>query len=258
MNVTTTTDAPQRPSFLGSATRWSVSGVNSLLHFIPLLVVSPFSRSAAWAIYRHWGQMACRIFGIRVSQRDDNNGDLGPRPHLYVWLNQTSLAEALTLRLLPPVYKIVNLEYAAMPLIGWTCVLLRDIVIVRQWKKQAKRGIERAAARLVRGETWAISIEGARTPDGGLLPYKKGPIVMAISAQATIIPMVMKGGRDVMPRGEWRIRPGHIELRLLKSIPTQGLTYDDRNAVYQRLRQLAERELQQGAVQQHDATGVID
>ena len=239
------TDISERPPFLPSAARLIVSSVNSLLHFIPLLIVSPFSRSAAYALYRHWGQTAGRIFRINVSQRDDNNGELGPNPHLYVWLNQTSLAEALTIQLLPPVYKIANVEYALMPLIGWTCVLLRDIVIVRQWKKQAKRGIERAAARLARGETWAISIEGARSPDGGLLPYKKGPIIMAIGAQATIIPLMTRGGRDVMPRGEWRIRPGHIEMHILKSIPTKGLTLNDRNAVYEQLRQLAEREVGQ-------------
>ena len=240
MNVTM--HVPERPPLLPSTARWIVSGVNSLLHFILLLVVSPFSRSAAWTIYMHWGQMACRIFEISVSRCDDNEGNPGPRPHLYVWLNQSSLAEIVTLQVLPPVYKIANVEYAAMPLIGWTCVLLRDIVIVRQWKSQAKRGIERAAARLARGESWAISIEGARSPDGRLLPYKKGPVVMAISAQATIIPMVTNGGHEVMPRGEWRIRPGHIELRLLKSIPTRGLTYDDRDAVFQRLQQLAVRE----------------
>ena len=252
MNVTNTVDVPERPDFLPSAARLFVSSANSLLHFVPLLIVSPFSRSAAWAIYLHWGKMACRIFGIRISLRDANNGQLGPRPHLYVWLNQTSLAEILTLQVLPPLYKIANVEYAAMPLVGWACLLLRDIVIIRQWKNQAKRGIERAAARLARGETWAISIEGARSPDGQLLPYKKGPIIMALSAQATIIPMVIKGGREVMPRGDWRIRRGDMELRLLKTIPTHGLTYDARDAVYQQLRQLAERELPQvGAQQQH-------
>src|SRR6516162_6457328 len=84
-----------RPPFLPSAARLIVSSVNSLLHFVPLLVVSPFSRSAAYAIYRHWGQTASQIFRITVSQRDDNSGDLGPKPHLYVWLNQSSLAEAV-------------------------------------------------------------------------------------------------------------------------------------------------------------------
>ena len=256
MSVTNNMDVPERPPFLASAARLIVSSVNSLVHFISLLLVSPFSRSAAWAIYLHWGKMACRIFGIRVSLRDDNNGDLGPKPHLYVWLNQTSLAEILILQVLPPLYKIANVEYAAMPLAGWACVLLRDVVIIRQWKSQAKRGIERAAARLASGETWAISIEGARSPDGELLPYKKGPIIMALSARATIIPMVIKGGREVMPRGEWRIRQADIELRLLKAIPTHGLTYDDRNVVYEQLRQLAQRELPHvGAQQQHAADG---
>jgi 1-acyl-sn-glycerol-3-phosphate acyltransferase len=231
-----------------------VSGANSLFHFVPLLIVSLFSRPAAYAIYQHWGRMACRIFRIAVSLRDDNYGDLGPRPHLYVWLNQSSLAEIVSLQVFPPVYKIANVEYAVMPLVGWTCVLLRDVVIVRQWKNQAKRGIERAAARLARGETWAISIEGARTSDGGLLPFKKGPIIMAISAQATIIPVVMTGGRDIMPRGEWRIRPGRLEVRFLKSIPTHGLTYEDRNAVHEQLRQLAERALQGDGAQQEQAS----
>jgi 1-acyl-sn-glycerol-3-phosphate acyltransferase len=203
----------ERPHFLTSAARFIVSGVNSLGHFVPLLIVSPFSRPAAWAVYMHWAQTACRIFGITLSKQDDNNGDLGPRPHLYVWLNQSSLAEVVTLRMLPPVHKVANLEYALMPLVGWTCVLLRDIVIVRQWKNQAK----------------------------------KGPVVMAIGAQATIIPMVINGGYEVMPRGEWRIRPGHIELRLLKSIPTRGLTYDDPNVIHEHLHQVAERALQRDA-----------
>lgn len=244
-----------RPPFLPSAARLIVSSVNSFLHFVPLLIVSPFSRPAAWAIYMHWGRMACRIFGITVTLRDDNDGDLGPTPHLYVWLNQSSLAEILTLQVLPPVYKIANVEYAVMPLVGWTCLLLRDVVIVRQWKSQAKRGIERAAARLARGEAWAISIEGARSPDGRLLPYKKGPVVMAINAQATIIPMAISGGHEVMPRGEWRIRRGRIELRLLSSIPTRGRTYEDRNVVHEHLRQLAERAMRQDGPQQPHASG---
>jgi 1-acyl-sn-glycerol-3-phosphate acyltransferase len=130
-----------------------------------------------------------------------------------------------------------------MPLLGWAIVPLRFIVIIRQWKEQAKRGIERAAARLAAGETWVISTEGARTPDGKLLPFKKGPVVLAIKSQATIIPLAIHGAQDVMPSGEWRLRPGHIEVHLLKALPTTGLTYDDRHLMLERLRALAEQEL---------------
>lgn len=104
-------------------------------------------------------------------------------------------------------------------------------------------GIERAAAGLARGQTWVISTEGARTPDGRLLPFKKGPAVLALKSQATIIPLAIHGAREVMPSGEWRLRPGHIEVHLLKSISTRGLKYDDRDAVLEQLRMIAEREL---------------
>lgn len=87
-----------------------------------------------------------------------------------MWLNQTSLSEVFVFPLLlRPHYGIANIEYAIMPLVGWAMVPLRFIVIIRQWKGQAKRGIERAAERLARGERWVISIEGARSPDGALL-----------------------------------------------------------------------------------------
>lgn len=120
---------------------------------------------------------------------------------------------------------------------------LRNVIIVRQWKWQAKRGIERAAERLARGESWVVSIEGARSPDGALLAYKKGPVVMAIRAQATIIPMVTHGGRELMPPGEWRVRSGQIKLHLLRAIPTRGLSYEDREKVMEQLRAVAEKEL---------------
>jgi len=240
----------RRPSFWLSVARWIASGVNSVAHFIPLLIASLFSRRLAWTIYRHWGRYTFRIFGITLSLRDDNQSraqsEPDATPHLYVWLNQSSLVEAVAFaQLLPRWYTIGNIEYALMPLLGWALALTGNIVIVRQWKWQAKRGIERAATRLGRGENWLISIEGARSPDGRLLPYKKGPAVMALRSQATIIPMFVHGARDVLPHGEWRVRPGHIAVHLHEAIPTRGLSYEDRGAMLERLRALAEREFRQ-------------
>jgi 1-acyl-sn-glycerol-3-phosphate acyltransferase len=218
-----------------------LSALNSWAHFVPLALVSPVSRARAWAIYSTWLSRTFRIFGITISVRDDNGGDLGPGPHLYVWLNQSSLAEAGVFpQVIPPHYKVINAEYAAMPLLGWASTLLRDQVIVQQWKRQAKHGIERAAIRLARGERFLISIEGTRSTDGSLHKYKKGPIVMAVRAQGTIVPIVTHGGRDVLPRGEWRVRPGNIELHILKTISTRGLSYEDRNMLIEQLRVAAE------------------
>ena len=234
----------ERPPFLLSVFRWLLSGINSSVHFIFLLLVSTFSHLVAWAIYKHWGKIAYKIFDVTLSIRDDNKGNHIEKPYLYIWLNQSNLAEIFILpQLLPPHFGIANIEYAAMPLVGWALWPLRYLVVIRQWKRQAKKQIEKAAARIEKGELCAISIEGARSKDGRLLPYKKGPIVLALKSKATIIPMVMHGGHEVMPLGDWRVKPGHIELHLLKAIPTHDLTYDDRNIVVSKLRALAEHEL---------------
>jgi len=42
-----------------------------------------------------------------------------------------------------------------------------------------------------------------------------------------------------------RVRPGHITVHLLEAMPTRGLTYEDRSAVLERLRALAEHEIGQ-------------
>ncbi len=232
------------PGFWVSALRWFASFINSWIHFFPLLLVCAFSRPLAYRIYRNWVRVACRIFGVTYSLRDDNQGEVGPAPHLYVWLNQSNIAEGLICMMcLPPILVVINVEYALLPFFGCARALLGDPVIVRQWKWQAKRGIERAMGRLKGGESGMISIEGARSADGQLLPYKKGPLVLAIGAQATILPMMIHGGREVLPPGTWRLRPGHIEIHLLKAMPTRGLSLDARDAMVEQLRSAAQNEL---------------
>ena len=64
---------------------------------------------------------------------------------------------------------------------------------------------------------------------------------MALRSHATIVPLAVQGAGEILPRGDWRLRPGRIEVHLLQAIPTMGLTLEDREAVLARLRGLAER-----------------
>jgi 1-acyl-sn-glycerol-3-phosphate acyltransferase len=52
--------------------------------------------------------------------------------------------------------------------------------------------------------------------------------VLAIAAQAPVVPTVVHGSREVMPKGSFRIRSGTIDLHFLEPAPTIGLTYDHR------------------------------
>ena len=157
------------PSFLKSLFLWTVNSLISTTHFLAILVIAPFSRRKGFDILRSWSRCVSKLVRVDVAVRDESSGNWGPPPHLFILLNQNSLAEVIVYPLALPNYRaIINIEFAALPFTGWTWTILGSIVIVRQWKKQVRRGIERAQQSLKNGENIGISIEGRRSPDGSI------------------------------------------------------------------------------------------
>ena len=89
------------------------------------------------------------------------------------------------------------------------------------------------------GNSMVIFPEGTRSPDGSLLPFKKGAFVAAIEIGAPVVPVVLKGSRAIMPKGGYlSIHPGTVEVVILPPIPTRGLGYDDRERLRDRVREI--------------------
>ena len=114
---------------------------------------------------------------------------------------------------------------------------------MRQWPRQARRALEKISGYLQGGGNVLISIEGRRSKDGSLSPYKKGPVVMALQAQARIVPVFLQGTRVCMPYGAWRIREGRVVVKFLEPISTEGRGYEDRDTLLDHLGAIARREL---------------
>jgi 1-acyl-sn-glycerol-3-phosphate acyltransferase len=51
-------------------------------------------------------------------------------------------------------------------------------------------------------------VEGKRSFDGQLLPFKKGPFYLAMEAGVPVVPVSMAGTHEIMPKGRFRIKPG--------------------------------------------------
>ena len=58
---------------------------------------------------------------------------------------------------------------------------------------------------------------------------------MAIKAQAPIVPVVVSGGRRAMRKGSPLIWPATVTVTLSPPVPTAGLTFDDRDALVDRV-----------------------
>jgi len=110
------------------------------------------------------------------------------------------------------------------------------IPIDRRNKESALRAIELGAESLRAGNSFLIFPEGTRSRTAEMLPFKKGGFVMAIKAQAPIVPVAVQGGRAAMQRGSKIIRPVTITIRIGRPIETTGLRLEDRAALIVKVR----------------------
>ncbi len=74
--------------------------------------------------------------------------------------------------------------------------------------EQSLPAIEQAAEALRDGNSFLIFPEGTRSRTGALLPFKKGGFIMALKAQAPVVPVAIVGARAAMRKGSFVINPG--------------------------------------------------
>jgi 1-acyl-sn-glycerol-3-phosphate acyltransferase len=137
----------------------------------------------------------------------------------------------------PRMHILYKQEIDGLPILGRAFHLGGFIPIDRRKKEAAMRSIEAGARSLRDGNSFLIFPEGTRSRTEELLPFKKGGFIMAIMAQAPIVPVAVHGGRAAMRKGSRIIRPAHVTVRVGEPIETAGLQLDDRDALIARVRE---------------------
>lgn len=127
-------------------------------------------------------------------------------------------------------------EMAKIPILGEALKRAGHILIDRQNRQKAFEAYEEAARVIREGMSAVVFPEGTRSRTGELLPFKKGPFVLAIASQVPLVPVFCAGTFGIMPKGSMRVRPHPVTLRLGEPIETKGLTYDDREDLLRRTR----------------------
>ena len=124
---------------------------------------------------------------------------------------------------------VAKSELRQIPVFGFAAEAAGIVFIDRENRKQAFESYEVAAKEVRRGRAIVVCPEGTRGCDYHLRPFKKGPFVLAIAAQSPVIPTVVHGTIEVMPKGSFWIRSGgRIDLHFLEPIPTIGCDYEHR------------------------------
>jgi 1-acyl-sn-glycerol-3-phosphate acyltransferase len=83
---------------------------------------------------------------------------------------------------------------------------------------------------------WAAP-EGTRSPDGRLLPFKKGCFHLAMDTEAVIVPVAIRGIHRVLPARSLQINLGQpVDVRVGKPIDTAGRGKESMEALMQEVR----------------------
>ena len=100
-------------------------------------------------------------------------------------------------------------------------------VIVME-RANLKNSILKLAKVLREGHRVIIFPEGARTHDGGTVPFKKTFAILAKELNVPIVPVCIRGAFEALPRGSSFMRPEHIEVNFLPAIkPAPEQSYED-------------------------------
>jgi 1-acyl-sn-glycerol-3-phosphate acyltransferase len=82
---------------------------------------------------------------------------------------------------------------------------------------------------LAKGIHITTFVEGTRSHDGRLLPFKKGPFYLGMESGAPCIPVSISGTETMMRKGSSRVRPGVA--RVVFHAPVYPADYADREAL---------------------------
>ena len=116
-----------------------------------------------------------------------------------------------------------------LPIFGY-CLKLGEYIPVDRTGNAAtaQESVATAARLLEKGLHITTFVEGMRSKDGRLLPFKKGPFYLAMQSGAPCIPVSIYGTETLMAKGSFGIRPGTAHFVFHEPIfPANFATRDD-------------------------------
>ena len=212
-------------SYIGSTVFWTFVVISSVI-FLPLAVVIKlltfvFDRrltilhqfTSFWASLYTWFNPVWRV---KITGREKIRKD-----EAYVMIcNHQSLIDILVLFRLFAHFKWVSkIENFKVPIIGWNMRLNRYIKIVRGSLRGNIQMIKDAKATLKEGSSIIIFPEGTRSENDQLRQFKPGAFELALKAQRPILPIVLNGSSDALPKAGIRLRGRYpISVQVLDEI----------------------------------------
>jgi 1-acyl-sn-glycerol-3-phosphate acyltransferase len=189
-----------------------VLGIPAALVFIPLAVIT----GNVWPLYRAVRfivQAAMRVGGIHVELERFENIPAN-RACIFMANHISNLdAPALISQLPGRTSAFTKRSVFKLPVFGYCLKLAGFIPTDRDGNvENAQHSVTEAQSVLARNIHITTFVEGTRSSDGRMLPFKKGPFYLAKTSGAPCVPVSIYGTEKIIPHGSMRIHPGTVHI----------------------------------------------
>lgn len=160
-----------------------------------------------------WAALYLRVnpfWQVDISGREH----IDPRSTYVIISNHQSLVDILMAYQLFFHFKwVAKAELFRVPFVGWNMVLNRYIGLKREDTTSIRQMMADCRAALKEGSSVFLFPEGTRSEDGRIKPFRAGAFMLAKKAKAPILPIVIDGTAQAIPKGRLVIS-GHRRLAL--------------------------------------------
>lgn len=135
---------------------------------------------------------------------------------------------------------VIAAEFARVPLMSATAERAGLTFMPRGDRAATDRVLATLAVSVSQGACVSFAAQGGVARAPGVAHFKRGAFLVAIRAAVPVVPMAVRGGREILPPYSLRMRPGVIRCRYGPPLTTAGLQDDDAPALAERTRRIVE------------------
>ncbi|MBU0935229.1 MAG: 1-acyl-sn-glycerol-3-phosphate acyltransferase [Spirochaetes bacterium] len=150
--------------------------------------------SGLWCAFALW---LSPLWKVKIQGREHLDRS---KPHVVIMNHQSLIDVLIAFRLFYPVKMIGKKILGFVPIIGWNLFLSGHLLVDRKNQKSQFDAIRRLETLLQKGDSLLVFPEGTRTRDGELGEFKKGAFRSASSTGTSLLPVVIDGPYQVLPR----------------------------------------------------------
>ncbi|MGQ9619160.1 MAG: lysophospholipid acyltransferase family protein [Candidatus Aminicenantia bacterium] len=184
------------------------------------------------------------LFGMRLKVYGMGKIDF-KKTHIFM-ANHVSLIDAPLLFYIIPITVSIfpKKELFKIPVIGKGMERVGFIPVDRGDREKGRMAIEKGVEMIKKyGWSFLIFPEGTRSWNGNLLPFKKGGFILSIKSGVPIVPITIKGTREMLPRGRFSLKSGEVVVKFHDPVYPESDSIEGKESLLKKVREIFEREL---------------